>query len=134
MNKYIDILYNLNKKAIINGDVPVSAILIYKDKIIAKAYNEREKKKNPLFHAEITAIQRATKKLKTWNLSECIMICSLKPCPMCSEVIKESRIKKVLFLLNNEKVISNNVNYEKIETNLNKKFHDQLTQFFIDKR
>lgn len=134
MNKYIKLLYNLNFKALEHGDVPVSAIIIKDDKVIAKGYNRREKENNPLLHAEIVAIQKAARKLSTWNLNDCTLICSLKPCDMCSEVIKNAKIKKVYYLLENEKVVNNKIIYEKIESDYNILFYDQLKNFFIDKR
>ena len=69
MNDIFKILKKLNIKAIRNGDVPVSAIITYNNKIIAKAYNMREYKKNPLYHAEILVIMKAAKKLNRWNLN-----------------------------------------------------------------
>ena len=134
MKKYINILKQLNKKAITNGDVPVSCIILYNNKIIARAYNKREYKKNPLLHAEIIAIEKAAKKLKTWNLSECIMISSLKPCNMCKEVIIASKIKEVYYILDNKKIINNKILIKKISTNEYKYFLDELKDFFIDKR
>ena len=90
----VDIIKQLkimNKKAIKNGDVPVSCIIIKNNKIISKAYNMRNKTKNPLDHAEIIAIKRASKKLNTYNLMECELFVTLYPCKMCLEIIKECK-------------------------------------------
>lgn len=92
-------LLNLAKKAKKNKEIPVSAIILKNYKIISIAYNKREKRKDITAHAEVLAIRKAAKKLKTWNLSDCELYVSLKPCQMCNEIIKQSRIKKVYYLL-----------------------------------
>ncbi len=133
MNK-INILKKLNKKAIENGDVPVSCIIEKDNNIIATGYNMRVKNNNPLLHAEIVAIQKAAKKLKTWNLSDCNLLVTLKPCDMCIEVIKMAKIKKIDYILENEK----NVNYKLILNKMNdcdqEYFMNEIKDFFADKR
>ena len=101
MNYYSELL-NLSLKANKINCVPVSAIVVKNDKIISKAYNRRDITNNILDHAEIIAINKATKKLKTWNLSDCDLYVSMKPCKMCEAIINESRIKKVYYILDNE--------------------------------
>lgn len=99
-NKYIiSLLIKLAKKAHLKGEIPVSAIIVCNNKIIAKAYNQKEKKKNITAHAEILSIQKAAKKLKRWNLSDCDLYVTLEPCKMCMEVIRQSRIQNVYYLL-----------------------------------
>lgn len=134
MNKIINILKKMNKKAIKNGDIPVACIIRKENKIIAKAYNKREKCRNPLYHAEIIAIQKASKKLNRWNLSDCELIVTLKPCEMCESVIHEARIKKVKYFLNNEKKVNKTIYFEKIDSEENNYFEAELKQFFLDKR
>jgi len=129
---YENILKKLNKKAINNGDVPVSAIIVKNNKIISKAYNKKYKNNNPLEHAEIIAIRKACKKLKTTNLIDCELIVTLKPCKMCKEIIKESRIKTVKYYCENEKEIIDNTKYIKI--NSNDYFSKELSNFFRNKR
>jgi tRNA(adenine34) deaminase len=124
----------LNKKAIKNGDVPVSCIIIKDGKIISKSYNQREYKKNPLYHAEILAIIKASKKLKTWNLSDCKIYCSLKPCSMCLEVIKMAKIKEIYYILESEKIVNYKYKIIKYDTNIENNFKEEIKQFFIDKR
>lgn len=133
MNNYKNILKRLNQKAIENGDIPVSAIIIHNDKIIAKAYNQKYKNNNPFDHAEIIAIKKASKKIKTSNLSECEMYVSLYPCSMCREVIKESKIKKVYYYTENNKIINNKIQYIKIDDN-DLFFSKELSSFFDNKR
>lgn len=133
MNNYKNILKRLNQKAIENGDIPVSAIIIHNNKIIAKAYNQKYKNNNPFDHAEILAIKKASKKIKTPNLSECKMYVSLYPCSMCREVIKESKIKKVYYYTENNKSINNKIQYIKIDDN-DLFFSKELSSFFDNKR
>lgn len=94
------ILYELNKllnKAIKHNEVPVAALIIYKNKIISKAYNKVNKKNNILNHAEIIAIKKASKKLKNWRLNDCILYVTLEPCDMCKSIIKKTRIKNIVY-------------------------------------
>ena len=134
MNDIFKILQKLNIKAIRNGDVPVSAIITYNNKIIAKAYNMREYKKNPLYHAEILVIMKAAKKLNRWNLNGCVLYSTMKPCPMCLEVIKMSKIKNVYYFINNDKKINYNFNLKEIETGDKNYFIKEIQDFFADKR
>lgn len=77
------------------GEVPVGAVIVQNSKIIAKAYNKKEKTKNALYHAEIIAVNKACKKLHSWRLNDCEMYVTLEPCPMCAGAILSSRIKKL---------------------------------------
>ena len=114
----------LNKKAIKHNEVPVSCIITKDDKIISKAYNNKITKHDPTAHAEIIAIRKAAKKLKTWNLNECKLYVTLYPCKMCLDVINEARIKEVYYILDNEKEINNNVKITKINSEKNKYFQE----------
>ena len=131
---YVSILKKLNKKALKHGDVPVSCIILKDNIIISKAYNMREKKHNPLLHAEIVAIQKAAKKLNTWNLSDCELITTLRPCNMCIEVIRESKIKKVSYILDKNKEVNNNIILCKLLDCDSKYFLEEIRSFFADKR
>lgn len=85
------------KKAYAIGEIPVGAVIVHKGKIIARAYNQRETKKNALLHAEITAIDKACRKLGGWRLPECDMYVTLEPCAMCSGAILHARIDNLYF-------------------------------------
>lgn len=124
----------LNKKAIKHNEVPVSCIITKGDKIISKAYNNKITKHDPTAHAEIIAIRKAAKKLKTWNLNECRLYVTLYPCKMCLDVINEARIKEVYYILDNEKEINNNVKITKINSEKNEYFQEELKGFFKNKR
>ena len=79
------------------SDVPVGAVVVKDGKIIARAHNEREKNNISTSHAEVLAINKASKKLGNWNLSGCELYVTLEPCVMCSGAIINSRIDRVVF-------------------------------------
>ena len=83
------------KKAYDKLEVPVGVVIVKDDKIIARAYNQKEMKNNPIKHAEIIAIEKACKKINNWRLIDCDMYVTLEPCPMCTGAIINSRIKKI---------------------------------------
>lgn len=83
-------------KAKNKNEVPVGAIIVFNDRIIARAHNTRETKKNSLCHAEIIAINKACKKIENFRLEDCEMYVTLEPCLMCAGAIVQSRIKKVI--------------------------------------
>ena len=87
----------LAKKAEKDADVPVGAVIVCENKIIAKGQNKREKDKNSLMHAEICAIDEACRHLGRKNLAGCTIYVTLEPCPMCAGAIINSRIDKVVF-------------------------------------
>ena len=83
------------EKAYKKLEVPVGAVIVKDGKIIARAHNQKETKTDTTKHAEILAIQKASKKLETWRLIDCEMYVTLEPCSMCAGAIINSRIKKV---------------------------------------
>ena len=83
------------KKAYEKLEVPVGAVIVKDGKIIARAHNLKETKYDTTKHAEILAIQKASKKLKSWRLTDCEMYITLEPCSMCAGALINSRIKKV---------------------------------------
>lgn len=85
------------KKAFLKGEVPVGAVVVRGGEIIAKAHNEREKKNVATRHAELSAIEKACKKLGSWRLDDCELYVTLEPCIMCAGAIINARIKKVYF-------------------------------------
>ena len=84
------------KKAYALGEVPIGCVIVYEDKIIARGYNRRNTDKNTLAHAEITAINRASKKMGDWRLEDCTLYVTLEPCQMCAGAIVQSRITNVV--------------------------------------
>ena len=102
--KYMNEAYKEALKASKNKDIPVGAIIVYNNKIIARSHNNRQKNSNILGHAEINSILKAEKRLKDWRLDQCEMYVTLEPCKLCEYVILESRIKNVYYLLKNENI------------------------------
>jgi len=96
MNKFMAIALSEAKKAYLKKEVPVGAVIVKDDIVIAKAHNLREYKKTSLAHAEILAIAKACKKLNSWRLDGCTMYVTLEPCLMCAGAITQSRINKVI--------------------------------------
>lgn len=91
------------KKACNKLEVPVGAVIVKNGEIIAKAHNQKETKLDTTKHAEILAIQKASKKLNSWRLIDCEMYVTLEPCSMCAGAIINSRIKKVYIGASDEK-------------------------------
>ena len=140
MNNYMKIALDEAKKSYRTGDVPVGAVIVKNNKIIAKAHNLKEKKHNPLLHAEIIAINKASKKLKRWRLDDCELYVTMEPCLMCTGAIIQSRIKKVYYSIeNNEfgalKNISQNKKYGIIIDNtLEKEQSLKIIKSFFEER
>ena len=108
--KYMRVAIEEAKKAYKLGEVPVGAVIVKNEKIISKAYNKKEKSNMVIAHAEILAINKASKKLKNWRLEDCDLYVTLEPCPMCASAIKQARINRVFYGLsssdkNNKTVI-----------------------------
>ena len=134
------------KKAYKNLEIPVGAVIVKDGKIIARAHNQKETKLDTTCHAEILAIQKASKKLKSWRLLDCEMYVTLEPCSMCAGAIINSRIKKVyigtmdkktgavgsVFNLFNDYTFNHKVDFE--TGVLKKECEDILKRFFKELR
>jgi tRNA(adenine34) deaminase len=83
------------KKAYKKLEIPVGAVIVKDGEIIARAHNAKEEKNDATKHAEILAIQKASKKLETWRLNDCEMYVTLEPCSMCAGAMIQARLKKV---------------------------------------
>ena len=94
--KYMNKAIAQAKKAAANGDVPIGCVIVYEDRIIARGYNKRNLKKTTLAHAELLAIEKASKVLGDWRLEECTMYVTLEPCQMCAGAIVQARISRVV--------------------------------------
>ena len=94
---------NEAKKAAQKGEVPVGAVITKNGKSIAKGFNLRESKNNPILHAELVAIQKAAKKLNSWRLTECDLYITLEPCLMCAGAIIQSRLRHVFIATEDSK-------------------------------
>ena len=93
--KYMKEALKEAQKAYKKLEIPVGAVIVKDGKIIAKAHNIKEQKKDTTKHAEIIAIQKASKKLDTWRLTDCEMYITLEPCSMCAGAIIQARLKKI---------------------------------------
>ena len=85
------------QKAARKDEVPVGAVIVKDEKIIARAHNLREHKKDPSAHAEFIAMTKAAKKLGGWRLLDCTLYVTLEPCPMCAGGIINSRLRRVVY-------------------------------------
>ncbi len=94
--KYMREAIRQAKKAYLIGEVPIGCVIVCQDKIIGRGYNRRTIDKNPLAHAELTAIRKASRKMGDWRLEGCTMYVTLEPCQMCSGAIVQSRMDKVV--------------------------------------
>lgn len=134
------------KKAFDKNEVPIGAILVKNNKIIARAHNLKEHKNDVSAHAEILAIKKASKVLKNWRLSDTTLYVTLEPCAMCASAINQARISRLVFALedkNNGAVINGPKLYKfktcnlppKVEFGiLEKESKALISKFFIKKR
>ncbi len=108
---YMNLALKEAKKAIKYGDIPIGCVIVMNNKVISKAFNKKEFNNNPIKHAEIIAIEKASKKLNTWHLDECTLYTTMEPCLMCAGAILQSRISRIVYGLQNNnfgEVTSNN--------------------------
>lgn len=96
-NKFMKMAIGRAKTAAKHGEAPVGAVIVKDGRVISGGRNRRESGKNALYHAEISAINSACKKLGGWRLVGCDMYVTLEPCPMCAGAIINSRIENVYF-------------------------------------
>lgn len=101
--KFIDLAYKEALKAYKKDEVPVGAVVVKDGVVISKGHNQRITKNNPLYHAEIVAIEKAAKRLGNYRLDDCVLYVTLEPCLMCTGAIIQARIKQVIFGAKNEK-------------------------------
>lgn len=80
-----------------NGDVPIGAVIVYQNRIIARAYNQREQLADPTAHAEIIALTQAAAALQNWHLNGCTMYVTLEPCPMCAGALVLARMDRLVY-------------------------------------
>ncbi len=139
---YMNIALNEARKALDNDDVPIGAIILYDGKIIARAYNQVEKVKNSLAHAEIIALNKAIKKVGYKHLLNCEIFTTLEPCPMCAGALVLARIKRLVYAAKDPKSgavnsVFNITNHPKLNHKveitsgvLSKESSELITEFF----
>ena len=96
-NKFLKAALKCAQKAFDEGEVPIGAVVVCDGKIISRGHNRRTKKQIATAHAEIEAIEKACRKLKSWRIPECELYVTLEPCPMCMGAMLNARVKKVYF-------------------------------------
>ncbi len=94
--KYMKMALKQAQKAMELGEVPIGCVIVYENKVIGRGYNRRNTDKNTLSHAEITAINKASKKIGDWRLEGCTLYVTLEPCQMCSGAIVQARVDRVV--------------------------------------
>ena len=101
--KYMRLALKEAQKAVILDEVPVGAVIVKDDKVIAKGHNLREKSNDPTSHAEINAIRKACKKLNSWRLEDATIYVTVEPCSMCAGTLLQCRIGKLVYGANDPK-------------------------------
>lgn len=133
-NQILNALIKETNKAIIKDEVPVGCVITKKSKIISRGYNQKISKNDPTAHAEIVAIKKACKKIGSWNLNDCELYVTLKPCDMCLSVINEARIKKIYYIVDNIKNVNNNMIITKINNRKYEEFFSNTISTFFKKK
>ncbi len=146
MENFMEVAIKMAKKSAKNEEVPIGACVVRDGKVISRGRNMREKKQNALLHAEIIAINKACKKLRSWRLENCELYVTLEPCPMCAGAIVNARLKKVVYGAKEktsndnlfESILSSNRLNHKCEFVQDTKYENEcsqlLTDFFKKKR
>jgi len=96
-NKFMKSALREAEKAFIKDEVPVGAVVVYQNMIIARAHNLREKNQSFHAHAEFLAMMKATKKIGSWRLEDCDVYVTMEPCPMCAGAMIQARIKHLYY-------------------------------------
>ncbi|MGN0818026.1 MAG: nucleoside deaminase [Candidatus Coproplasma sp.] len=96
-NKFMVSALKCAKKAFDEGEVPIGAVVVLDGKVIARGHNRRTGRQIATAHAEVEAIEKACKKLKSWRIPECDLYVTLEPCPMCMGAALNARIRKIYY-------------------------------------
>lgn len=137
MNEFIDIAFKEAEIAYNEGNVPVGAVIVKDNKVVAFNHNRKNSDNVSIYHAEILCIIEACKVIGSWYLENCDMYVTLKPCKMCEAAIGESRIRNVYYLLesnysDNLNVNISNISYKKL--NDDSEYAELLSNFFKNVR
>ena len=95
--RFIKQAIQLAEKAGKLKEIPIGAVVVKKNNVIGRGYNQRESLKDPTAHAEIIAITAAANTIEDWRLTDCTLYVTKEPCPMCAGAIINSRLKMVIF-------------------------------------
>lgn len=142
-NAFMALAIKEARKAFNKDEVPVGAVLVYQDEVIAKAHNQRELKQSTLSHAEIEVINQANKHFNSWKLEDCTLYVTLEPCMMCLGAIQQARIKKIVYATEDTKYgytkyinLNRNLNfYPEVESGIQRDEAQKLIkEYFKQKR
>ena len=135
---YMSLAYKEALKAEREEEVPVGAVVVYGKKVIAKAYNKKEQKQRVSAHAEMLALDEASRYLKNWRLEGCSIYVTLEPCFMCTGALISSRISRLIYACkdpkNKEGFLKPQKNFEILSGIMEKPCSDLIKSFFKLKR
>lgn len=94
---FMRLAYREAEQALAEDEVPVGAVVVYEERVVAAAHNQREQLRDPTAHAEMIAITQAAGALESWRLDECQLYVTLEPCPMCAGAVVQARIPWVIY-------------------------------------
>jgi tRNA(adenine34) deaminase len=94
---FMQIAYEQAQQALRENEVPVGAVIVHRDRVIAQAHNQREQLRDPTAHAEMIAITQAAHALQSWRLDDCTLYVTLEPCPMCAGAIILARVPTLVY-------------------------------------
>jgi tRNA(adenine34) deaminase len=94
---YMQLALEEARQAVQEGEVPVGAVIVHNDRVIARGHNQREQLRDPTAHAEMIAIVQAAKARQSWRLEGCTLYVTLEPCPMCAGAIIQARIPTLVY-------------------------------------
>ena len=145
-DKFLEVAFNEAKKSLDLDEIPVGAVIVKDGVIISKGHNLKETNNTVLDHAELIAINSASKILNNWRLIDCDLYVTLEPCEMCASAIKQARISNIYCALSNDdekihhnvlNILNNDKSNPKVSlfNDLNPSYSkDILNRFFVDKR
>lgn len=100
---YMDLAISEAKRAYIEGEIPIGAVLVCEDTVVAADHNRREKSGDPTAHAEVLVIRRGARQLGRWRLTDCSLYVTIEPCLMCAGAMMNARIKRLIYGASNPK-------------------------------
>ena len=137
---YFNLALKEAKRAAKSNNVPIGCVIVFNNRVIAKAYNKKNSKNVSIYHAEILAMIKACRFLNTFILEDCTMYVTLEPCKMCMNAIAESRIRNVNYLISSKYEINLKSNYDRIsckqfdDNEFADKYKKILSEFFSNIR
>ena len=130
---FFNIAFSYAKKAIDLDEVPIGAVIVKNGNIIACAHNKKELDNCCTSHAELLAIQEASRLLNNWRLDDCDIYVTLDPCPMCASAIKQARIKNVYSALSNSDTTNKEIIYKIFEKDATNPAVNFVSNLSVDK-